>query len=352
MICVGPASTQGFAAQVTLAWDANTDPSVAGYKLYYGYASRTYGTPVNVGKVTQYTLTGIQEGINCYFAVTAYDTNGNESAFSTELECFTLVPAPGVNGAISPASAVVVSRGMNQTFTIMPSANYAVSSVTVDGSSVGAVSSYTFSNVTANHSISAAFIANTSPNTPLNTPLYTISASAGENGSISPSGSLSLAQGASQTFTIMPASNYRVSAVSVDGSSVGAVTSYTFSNVTANHSISATFAPTHSQSGSLTSFSGDGKPSILWRNSSTGQNAVMYMNGVEVTGADFLPTVADRNWTIAGVGDFNGDSDPDILWRNTSTGQNAVMYMNGVEVTGADFLPNGSRPELDNCWCR
>ena len=74
------------------------------------------------------------------------------------------------------------------------------------------------------------------------------------------------------------------------------------------------------------------------------QNAVVYMNGVEVTGADFLPTVADRNWTIVGVGDFNGDGDPDILWRNTSTGQNAVVYMKGVEATGADFLPTVADP--------
>ena len=123
---LGGGSGHSHAAQVTLAWDANTDPGVAGYKLYYGTASRTYGTPVDVGKVTQYTLTGIEEGKNCYFAVTAYDTNRNESAFSTELECFTLVPAPGVNGAISPSSAVVISRGMNQTFTVTPAADYQV----------------------------------------------------------------------------------------------------------------------------------------------------------------------------------------------------------------------------------
>ncbi len=53
LICIGPGSTQGLAAQVTLAWNANTDPAVAGYKLYYGKASRTYGTPVDVGKVTR-----------------------------------------------------------------------------------------------------------------------------------------------------------------------------------------------------------------------------------------------------------------------------------------------------------
>ena len=236
LICIGPGSTQGFAAQVTLAWDANTDPAVAGYKLYYGTASRTYGTPVDVGKVTQYTLAGIQEGVNAYFAVTAYDASRKESAFSTELACVTLVPAACVNGSISPSSAVVDSLGMNQTFTITPAANYKVSAVTVDGASVGAVSSYTFSNVTANHNIAASFT--------LNSNTYTISASAGANGSISPSGSVSVTQGASQVFTITANTGYKVQDVLVDGASVGAVTSYTFSNVTAAHSIVASFVAT------------------------------------------------------------------------------------------------------------
>ena len=51
------------AAQVTLAWDANTDASVLGYKLYYGTSTRSYGAPIDVGKVTQYTLSNIAEGV-------------------------------------------------------------------------------------------------------------------------------------------------------------------------------------------------------------------------------------------------------------------------------------------------
>jgi len=74
------------------------------------------------------------------------------------------------------------------------------------------------------------------------TPSYTITASAGANGSISPSGGVAVKQGASQGFTITPNSGYQVSTVTVDGSSVGAVTSYTFNNVQANHTISATFS--------------------------------------------------------------------------------------------------------------
>ena len=60
-------------------------------------------------------------------------------------------------------------------------------------------------------------------------------------GTISPSGSSQIKYGASQTFTITPDEGYEVEDVLVDGKSVGAVTSYTFENVTANHTISATF---------------------------------------------------------------------------------------------------------------
>jgi hypothetical protein len=234
LMCMGPGSSQVLAAQVTLAWDANTDPAVAGYKLYYGYASRIYGTPVDVSKVTQYTLTGIEEGKTSYFAVTAYDTNRNESAFSTELECFTLVPATTMNGTISPSTAVVVSRGMSQVFTVTPAVNYVIGDVLVDAVSAGIVATYTFSDIASNHSLSASFKTVTSA--------YSIAASAGTNGAISPSGSVSVSQGASQTFTLTPSTGYKVQDVKVDGASVGAVTSYTFSNVTAAHSISVTFA--------------------------------------------------------------------------------------------------------------
>ena len=71
---------------------------------------------------------------------------------------------------------------------------------------------------------------------------WSITASAGSNGSITPSGAVSVSSGTNQTFTITPAGGYHVANVTVDGTSVGAVTSYTFSNVTANHTIAATFA--------------------------------------------------------------------------------------------------------------
>ncbi len=70
---------------------------------------------------------------------------------------------------------------------------------------------------------------------------YTITASAGVNGSINPTGAISVSAGNNQLFTITPASGFTVQDVVVDGVSQGAVTNYTFTNVTATHTINATF---------------------------------------------------------------------------------------------------------------
>jgi hypothetical protein len=72
--------------------------------------------------------------------------------------------------------------------------------------------------------------------------VYTVTASAGSGGSISPSGSTSVVQTGSLTYKITASGGFAVSDVLVDGKSVGRVSSYTFSNVSANHTISATFA--------------------------------------------------------------------------------------------------------------
>ncbi len=83
--------SHAFAYDVTLSWDpptTNADGTpltdLAGYKVYYGNASGNYTSNLDVGNVTTYTVTGLQPG-TYYFAVTAYDTSGNESDFSNEV---------------------------------------------------------------------------------------------------------------------------------------------------------------------------------------------------------------------------------------------------------------------------
>ena len=70
---------------------------------------------------------------------------------------------------------------------------------------------------------------------------YTIKATAGSGGSISPSGSISVREGRDQTFTITPDKGYAVANVKIDGKSIGAVKSYTFENVRRTHTIEVIF---------------------------------------------------------------------------------------------------------------
>jgi hypothetical protein len=76
--------TSGFAGDAVLSWDANTDPNVAGYIVYYGKAPGSYDVAVDVGNQTKYTITGL--GMETYyFAVAAYDKLGNKSGLSNEV---------------------------------------------------------------------------------------------------------------------------------------------------------------------------------------------------------------------------------------------------------------------------
>lgn len=73
------------AGAVKASWNANTEPDLAGYKIYYGLSSGNYTISINVGNVTQYTVNQLTEGLVYHFVVTAYDTAGNESAYSPEV---------------------------------------------------------------------------------------------------------------------------------------------------------------------------------------------------------------------------------------------------------------------------
>ncbi len=143
----------------------------------------------------------------------------------------TIYSISGPNGSIMPSGGVTVAHGGSQTFTITPEEGYAIANIKVDGSYVRASMSYTFEDIITDHTIEAIFTNDK----------HIISASAAENGIIEPSGSIYIAHGANQTFTIAPNPEYDIADVKVDGVSVGADTTYTFISVTDAHSIEATF---------------------------------------------------------------------------------------------------------------
>ena len=69
---------------VTLTWNPNTDPNVAGCNVYYGVSSHNYTNMINAGNVTNTTISGLVAGVTYYFAATAYDSLGGQSDYSNE----------------------------------------------------------------------------------------------------------------------------------------------------------------------------------------------------------------------------------------------------------------------------
>lgn len=379
---------------------------------------------------------------------------------------FTLTASAGTNGSITPVRATV-AQGASQTFTITPSAGYQVNTVTVDGANVGAVTSYTFTNVQAAHTLAATFVPSPADNPgnlargkvvtassvetsdfpaslandgvagtrwssvasdpswiavdlgaamPINrvilkweaafgkayqiqvssnnqnwTPVVTqsngtggvetitfatttaryvrmfgtargtvwgyslwefeiyhdatnasrvITASAGRNGTVSPSGSVTVSQGANQAFSILPATGYTIATVVVDGANVGAVGSYTFTNVQANHTLSATFAvsPSNPPAGVLSG------TAYGWSKNTSGisnNNRIAFPglnDGNLTTDNDLQPAgEAVNSWEAAGV-----------IFPAAVT-VSSVKFINGAVTTlGDGYLEKNARVQFSN----
>ncbi|OPY91640.1 MAG: Fibronectin type III domain protein [Syntrophus sp. PtaU1.Bin208] len=102
--------TAAHAAQVTVAWDANADPAVTGYRVHYGTAPGNYTSHVDVGNATSCVISGLLEGLTYYFAATAYDGSGNESDYSASVG-YTVPQAPAPGPAPAPSAAAASGGG-------------------------------------------------------------------------------------------------------------------------------------------------------------------------------------------------------------------------------------------------
>jgi hypothetical protein len=146
---------------------------------------------------------------------------------------YVIVASAGIGGNISPSGNVQVVEGANKLFTIIPDVCNTILDVKVDSVSLGAVPTYTFYNVTDDHTINATFASKT---------VY-VTASAGQGGNISPTGQQPVPCGGNITFTITPSTGYLIDDVVVNGSSKGAVSVWTIDPVIANQTIVASFTP-------------------------------------------------------------------------------------------------------------
>ncbi len=92
----------GNAAQITLAWDPDQIPSLAGYRVYSGTHSRSYSESADTGTATTYTTPDLKDG-TYYFAVTARDASGQESGYSNEVSV--TIAAGAVTRTPSPSAS-------------------------------------------------------------------------------------------------------------------------------------------------------------------------------------------------------------------------------------------------------
>lgn len=178
--------------------------------------------PTFTDRVAAYTF----EGVRASHTISA--------TFRSEALPLEITAVAGEHGTITPDGTTEIMAGESQTYTITPDEGYEVADVKVDGKSVGKVTTYTFENVVANHTIEATFQLIPSE--------YTITATPGQHGTIDPSGEVTVERETDKTFTITPDEGFKVADVLVDGKSVSAVTEYTFENVVANHTIAVSFS--------------------------------------------------------------------------------------------------------------
>jgi hypothetical protein len=177
---------------------------------------------INYSSVSTYRFVGVRDNhtINAYFSL---------------LPGHIITANAYGPGTIEPSGSVIVNDGEDTTFIITPDVGHHLDSLIVDGvNHLADSTSYTFEDVTSDHTIDAYFSINT----------YIILATTTSGGTITPSGDVIVAYGGDTTFTITANPDGQLDSVLVDGVSVGAVTSYPFTDVTDDHTIHAMFTMT------------------------------------------------------------------------------------------------------------
>ena len=247
------------------------------------------------------------------------------------------------NISYNPLAEGAVSYGANQTYNITPDANYKITDVTVNGASVGAVTSYEFNSVIgAGQTIAATFEL-------LPTDVTVTASVIGGNGSISDSGDSVIGSGNDKTYTATPDAGYQVAQFIVDGIATYADSNtYTFSSLDADHTIAVRFASTDQVA---LDFGSDGYGAI------NGWNDIN-----EVGGTATLSGINGGNtaFTIAPVGKWaSGFYTSDGATRSAPfalsglvPGQTVALYAapgwdngNGAYIVYGDNAPNGVKAE-------
>ena len=215
---------------LSVAFDASAS---GGYGSYdYAWSFGDGGTSLERSPHHTYTAPGTYTATVTVLSGSLRETCSRSVVVS--LPSFAVRASAGPGGRVSPAGETLVPEGGDLTVTVTPEPGYHIADVLVDGVSAGPVSSYTFTGVRANHTLEARFAETT----------YTITASAGPGGSVSPAGTVVLPVTERLEVRILPAARFRILDVRVDGVSVGPFPSVLLSGPS-DHTLEAFFERTH-----------------------------------------------------------------------------------------------------------
>ncbi len=220
-------------ATITATAEPVEGGSVSGGGTYELGSNCTLNAVAAVGyEFVNWTLNGSQVSTDASFSFTVTGNAVYVAHFSKIVNHYTVSANVQPANAGSVIGAGTYEEGTSCTLIAMANPTYTFVSWTENGAVVSTDEQYTFT-VERDRNLVAVFSQGL---------FYTITASAGGNGSITPEGEIMVNPGEDKTFAIIPNSGCRVSKVLVDGVDVGPVESYTFRSVNANHSIRAQFS--------------------------------------------------------------------------------------------------------------
>ncbi|RYD93428.1 MAG: hypothetical protein EOP50_11150, partial [Sphingobacteriales bacterium] len=207
-----------------------------------------------------------------------YAANPTPGADETTVSGWSIFPAAGTNGTITPGVTMAVAYNANQTFTMTPNCGYAVADVLIDGVSQGPLASYTFMNVSSNHTISVVFTASV-PTITASGPTTFCQGGSVTLTSSSATGNIWSNGATTQSITVSDAGSYTVSVnngVCTTAPSAATVVSLTAGLPTPT--ITASGATTFCEGGSVTLTSSSATGNI-WSNGATTQSITVSASG-------------------------------------------------------------------------
>jgi hypothetical protein len=331
-------------SSITLAWDASSDPAVTGYILSWGTTAGSYSSSLNVGKVTQYTVAGLNPDIKYTFAVQAYTAtsvsdystpvSNNPFVVQTSAGATFLDQRPGLfwrNRSTGQVSTWLLSGA-----TVLDTRPLGIDRVPDTNWFVAATADFTGDGYTdvlwrngVDGSLALWALQN---NDVVGTQYLSIRTVADPNWKIV--GAADLDRDGSADIIWQHQTQGWLAVWFIRGTTVVRTSSLDIPQVSSNNW----------QIAAVVDLNNDGYPDLVWREKTQGWLAAWYLRGTAVIAQANLSQsqVADPTWKLVGGGKPGGPSQPPtLIWQNSADGTIAFWYMNGTTLLGSAYTNPG-----------